>query len=435
MSLTSASPAATTRVRIEPFRLALLWLTGASGALVLVEPSPYEVVSLATILVFALTGLHLSPRLLPLAALLVLLNLGYTIAVLPVAERERTLQWVAVSWYLSISCVCFAAVLAENTQRRMEALIGGLLAGAAIAAIAAIGGYFRLFGGVSELFLRYGRAQGTFNDPNVLGAFLCAPALFALQRVLTARGRTALYAVALLGLAAIALLLSFSRGAWGQFAFSAALVIALTFVTSAASERLRIVVIAAAGGVALLALLGLLLSLGPVAELFQQRASLSQSYDAGPLGRFGRHALGFVLALDHPLGIGPLQFNRYFPEDPHNSYLNAFVSGGWLGGFAYLALIGTTLILAGRMALVATPWRPAFIVVFATVLGTAGESVIIDSDHWRHYFLHLGLLWGLMAATAAWTSRHSPAAAARARSCAERPRALQLPGRSVAQPG
>ena len=27
------------------------------------------------------------------------------------------------------------------------------------------------------------------------------------------------------------------------------------------------------------------------------------------------------------------------------------------------------------------------------------ESAIIDIDHWRHYFLILGALWGLMAAS------------------------------------
>jgi hypothetical protein len=33
-----------------------------------------------------------------------------------------------------------------------------------------------------------------------------------------------------------------------------------------------------------------------------------------------------------------------------------------------------------------------------------GESVIIDIDHWRHYFLILGVLWGLMAASARYVS-------------------------------
>jgi len=29
-----------------------------------------------------------------------------------------------------------------------------------------------------------------------------------------------------------------------------------------------------------------------------------------------------------------------------------------------------------------------------------GESYIIDVQHWRHYFLIMGVLWGLMVAAA-----------------------------------
>ena len=47
------------RSRAERLRLMLLWLTGASGALVFIEPSPYEIVSLLTIVVFAISGLTL----------------------------------------------------------------------------------------------------------------------------------------------------------------------------------------------------------------------------------------------------------------------------------------------------------------------------------------------------------------------------------------
>ena len=36
------------------------------------------------------------------------------------------------------------------------------------------------------------------------------------------------------------------------------------------------------------------------------------------------------------------------------------------------------------------------------IVGVVGESFIIDIDHWRHYFLILGVLWGLMAVTRAW---------------------------------
>ena len=86
----------------------------------------------------------------------------------------------------------------------------------------------------------------------------------------------------------------------------------------------------------------MLLSFDTIAQMFKQRASFDQSYDEGRFGRFGRHILGADMALDLPFGIGPLQFNRYFPEDTHNSYLNAFMSGGWLSGICYPALVFTT---------------------------------------------------------------------------------------------
>ena len=79
--------------------------------------------------------------------------------------------------------------------------------------------------------------------------------------------------------------------------------------------------------------------------MFRQRASFDQSYDEGRFGRFGRHILGADMALDLPFGIGPLQFHNYFPEDTHNSYLNAFMSGGWIAGVCYPALVFVTVIL------------------------------------------------------------------------------------------
>ena len=105
------------------------------------------------------------------------------------------------------------------------------------------------------------------------------------------------------------------------------------------------------------------------------------------------------LALDHPLGIGPLQFYKLFIEDPHNTFLNAFMSGGWLAGSGYLALCTVTLVASTRFLLVRTPWQAVYHAIYAAYVGVIGESIIIDIDHWRHYFLILGVLWGLMAAT------------------------------------
>jgi hypothetical protein len=196
------------------------------------------------------------------------------------------------------------------------------------------------------------------------------------------------------------LLLSFSRGAWGQFVLAALILMGLTFATSRSpTERARIVLLALLGAFAVAALLAALLSIEQVADLFKERATLDQSYDVGRTGRFGRHLLALGLVLDQPFGIGPLQFYKTFSEDPHNAFLNAFISGGWIAGFSYLALTALTLIAGLRYLPTLVPWRPLYHAVYAAYVAIVAESLIIDSDHWRHYFLLLGVLWGLMAAT------------------------------------
>jgi hypothetical protein len=184
----------------------------------------------------------------------------------------------------------------------------------------------------------------------------------------------------------------------------------VTFIASRSTrERVRIVLVVTVGIGVVAVLVAALLSLDQVADLFSQRATLEQSYDVGRYGRFGRYLLGAGLALEHPFGIGPLQFARFFPEDPHNTFLNSFMSGGWLAGFGYLTLSAVTVVLSTRFLFVPTPWQAIYQATYAAYLATVVESVIIDIDHWRHYFLIIGVLWGLMSATA----RHGFAAAAR----------------------
>jgi O-antigen ligase len=396
---------------LETLRRALLWLTGLFGAFVFMEPSPYEVAALLAMVCFLATGLTISAALMPFAALLVFCNLGFAIAVIPVLDQEKTLLWVLVSAYLGATALFFAAMLGRNTEGRLTLLLNGYRLAAVIAALAAIVGYFRLVPG-ADLFVLYDRARGTFNDPNVLGAFVVLPGLLAFGRVLAGRPGEVVRSGLVLMILLAALLLSFSRGAWAQFAVAAVLVMSLEFITSRSTrDRARIVLLATLGLLAVGVFIAALLSIDQVAELFRQRASLEQSYDVGHLGRFGRHVLGFLMALDHPLGIGPLQFPRFFPEDPHNSYLNAFMSGGWLAGFSYLILIATSLVLGLRFVFVTTPWRSTYIAVYAAFVGTAAESAIIDSDHWRHYFLLLGVTWGLMIVSQSYRRRLPPRAA------------------------
>jgi hypothetical protein len=76
-----------------------------------------------------------------------------------------------------------------------------------------------------------------------------------------------------------------------------------------------------------------------------------------------------------------------------------FLNAGWLGGAVYLVLVVLTVVFGFRFAMRASDTRTIFLVVYATFVATAFEGAIIDSDHWRHFYLMMGLLWGMMAAT------------------------------------
>jgi hypothetical protein len=333
-----------------------------------------------------------------------------------------------VSCFLAFSSIFFAMALAENTQGRLDALLAGYTAGAAVVALIGVLAWFHVIPG-QDIFLVNGRARATFKDANVFGPFLILPAMIVISRLLTGHYRSMLLNLGTALLLSLALLLSFSRGAWGHFIASFAILIALHFVTAPTNrERARVATFAIVGAGAAVVLLVLILSVDAVGSLFHERASLVQYYDAGPQGRFGRHVQGFMLMLDFPLGIGPMQFTNYFTEDPHNSFLDAFVAGGWLGGVVHATLMVVTLVFGFRQVFVRAPWQRTYIAIYATFAAELGESYIIDVQHWRHFYLLIGLIWGMIAVRAMAPRWHAVAPA---------PGGLYIapPQRSVAQPG
>jgi hypothetical protein len=412
-AIAGSTPAIAASPRLLAVQRLLVWLVAASGAIVFIEPSPYEIMTLGAAVLFCATGLRMRLMLVPLLLLLVLINLGYSIGAIPFYDKSEVANWIATSWYMAVTVMFFAMVMSEDTTARLDMLRSGLVVGAVVAAVSAVAGYLNLVPGGYDLLTLYGRARGTFKDPNVLGAFLILPALFALQSVVSDHFAKACRNGIAFGLMTLAILLAFSRAAWGGLAITAAFMLAMMILTSRTpAQRSRIVIISVVAIVLLVLLIAVLLSFDSTADMFRQRASFDQSYDEGRFGRFGRHILGADMALDLPFGIGPLQFHNYFPEDTHNSYLNAFMSGGWLAGLCYPTLIAVTVVMGFRHLLKPVPWQRAYLAVFAAFLGTVGEAFIIDTDHWRHFWMMLGTMWGLFAAAQAYKTQPNSAVSA-----------------------
>lgn len=387
---------------------ASLWLAGAGGAIVFIEPSPYEFAVVLAVIVFAITGLQSRPVLIVPYSLIAIVNAGYSICAAYLLDRTEVINWILTSWYMATTAAFFALALLDNTAARLHALLQGYVVGAVIAALAGIAGYFHLVPGGYEILTYAMRARGTFKDPNVFGAFLILPALLSLQCIVADRFLKAARHAMIFTILSFAIFLAFSRAAWGLLAGSGIFMLGLMLITAPThKKRMRIVVIAAAAIGLLAVAIAIALSMDNIADLFKERASLNQSYDGGRFGRFGRHVLGAEMALDLPFGIGPLQFSKYFPEDTHNSFLNAFMSGGWISGISYPLLIAFSVAMGFSAVLKKTPWQRQYLAIFCTFLGTVGESFIIDTDHWRHFFLLMGTIWGLSIASREW--RHPSA--------------------------
>jgi len=395
------------RISYAALKRGALWLLTASSGLALIEPSPYEVVFLLAVFVFMITGIRFSQKLLPLALLLLLYNIGGTFSLIPWMDESASVRFTAVSVYLMVTAVFLAAIMADDALGRLETLRRGYLFAAWGAGLAGLLGYFDV-AGLGSVFTLYGRASGTFKDPNVLGPFLVLPIIYVLHHILT--GRLGLMrGLLLMSVPLAALFLTFSRGAWGNLVAAALLMIALTFLTAPnAARRARVVALTlTALGLLTVALL-FALSFENIRSIFEVRASLVQEYDGGVTGRFGNQLRSIPLLLEEPNGFGPLRFRWLFPEDPHNVYINAFASYGWLGGFSWLALMAATCLVGWRLVFQRSPWQNHAIVLWSVLFVTILQGLQIDTDHWRHMYLMLGLVWGLAALPAPPAAQPQP---------------------------
>ena len=57
----------------------------------------------------------------------------------------------------------------------------------------------------------------------------------------------------------------------------------------------------------------------------------------------------------------------------------------------------STIIIGFKTVLMRTPWQNWAIVVFCPLVATIFQGVQIDTDHWRHFYWMLGMMWGLFA--------------------------------------
>lgn len=381
--------------------LAVVWMTFAISGVVFSEPTPVDALMLGLLVLLPAAGLlYVTPGLLGYLVLWLVAAAGGLIACTVSNDFADSAIFTAVSVYLTMASFVVAAFIARSPLAHTRLILNGYLIAALIAAGAGLVGYFSLLPGSYDLFTKFGRAAGTFKDPNVFGTFLIPPAVYALHLAVERPMPRAVAPLLASAVLVFAVFLSFSRGAWLALALALAGYGYLVLISSTSPlKRLKIAGLAAAG--LAIAAVGIIaaLQIDSVANLLGERASLTQSYDVGPEGRFGGQEKAIGLILEHPAGIGAQQFaSVYHHEEVHNVYLSMFLNAGWLGGALYGAIVMLTLALGARHLFKPSPTQPLFQIAYVCFLAIALEGFIIDTDHWRHFYVLLALIWGLMAA-------------------------------------
>lgn len=395
------------RLTLPAYRFAdaAIFIGVASSCVVMFEPALYDVLLSLTALVAFLCGLKIPRALAPLVVLMLLFQAGgVLIFVNPLVHEMATRWFVLTSLFLAFTCLYFAAAIAERPERMRLILLAYILA-ALVAALLGSYGYLT----DNEMLTRVGRAKGAFKDPNVFGPFLVLPILVVARAMITGPLKRIVPLMPVLLVLLVGVFFSFSRAAWFVAAFGLVLIWLLVFLnTRDAFQRIRLIVVAVIGIAVIGVALAAILSVPEIDAMFSDRAKLVQSYDGARLGRLARHAIGFEWVTRMPLGQGPHEFGVVFGEDPHNVYLKTFLGYGWLGGLAYLGLVFATLAKLAPLAFRDRPWRAEAQVVLAALAGHTIIGWVIDSDHWRHWYLLIGLAWAMVALEARWRRAHGP---------------------------
>jgi hypothetical protein len=368
-------------------------------AVVRIEPAPSDLVFGVVIALAFVTGrLHLER--VPLSVTLLVsgflaLNLLASTAAI---DGARAATYFGITLYLGIFALWLTAYVCSARRARLVlvAYIGGAALSAAVACLALIAP----FPG-ADAFVSGPRAQGLFKDPNVFGPFLVPAVLILMEETVAPRllRFRLLPKLLLLSVMTVGVVFSFSRAAWLNLAVGTVVLFAVLALRRGGARRaMTLLVVTLVAGAALFGVVAATSSL----EFLTERAAL-QDYDAQ---RFGAQASGVEVAVEHPLGIGPGQFERISDLSAHSTYVRSLAEEGPLGAAVILGLVLLTLGFAARnVALGVDTYGIGSAGLLAAWCGLLANSSFVDTLHWRHLWLVAALIWAGTAVRAGYPGR------------------------------
>jgi O-antigen ligase len=356
-------------------------------AVVVVEPSPSDALfALVMAVAFVTKRFRLrggSRIALSLVAAFLVLNV---LSLMDVISWSVAARFLLITLYLGLFSLWLAAYVDRPARSRQ--LVRAYLAAAVISALAASLALSTHFPGASALIGDGERAKALFKDPNVYGPFLVPIALILVEELLRPRllRLRRLSMLACFVALTLGVVFSYSRAAWLNFAVALIVLIALVVLRRPDRRALSLMLVIAVSG---LAIVGAVVGTGSLGFL-EERAHL-QSYDTS---RFAAQSRGLNVGLEHPLGVGPGQFDVISPVSSHSLYVRSLSEQGVLGLAVIVGLLVATLSLALMNVIYGRDtYGISAAALMAAWCGLIVNSFFVDTLHWRHLWVVAALIW------------------------------------------
>lgn len=387
------------RVGARPIPSALYWLVAlavGSSFYVAIEPAPTDLLfMLLFAMVVMVRGIRFPLGLNPLLSVGLLgFFAGGVVSLLWGEDLGLAIFHFSVTTYLLITWYLLVVVLANYGAPMWDLIRRAFLVAATIAAVI---GLVSHFSPVLQDYLgvqaAYGeRARGSFKDPNVYAPFLCAALLLVINNMITRRFLS-IVSMSLLCLFSVEILASFSRAGYVNVAVSLFVFFLLhLFVMLRRDWLVRWLVLGFVGLLVVVPVLVMFLDVSGLEEFLLYRSRL-QNYDAE---RFATHALALDTIGKAPFGIGPGNSPLKLGLGTHNLYLQIAVENGVFSILCFLLFLATTFWISLGGTWRRGPYQDVYACCIAILVGILANSLVIDSLHWRHFFLFLAIPVGLL---------------------------------------
>lgn len=379
-----------------PLRAALIVMMTISGV-VLVEPAPFDILVAVFFTMFVICGRLKLPTVmrLPLGLLAAFLFFNCASAV-HALDNTAFARFFFINVYMVVIFFLIAGIV-YTWRDGAQIVYKGYLASCVLIGSISLFAFFSVY--YPELVSVNGRLKGTFKDPNVFAPFMVLGILYCLLRIEECKRRFVLIYFSYIVLLSFCVVLSASRGAWLNLSVAVvAYLLARVGQTSCSGvSATRIVVLILVAGLAGSVVVAAV-DYAHLGEFLAMRAQM-QEYDES---RFALQGLGLQMAMNNLLGYGPGQFEGELGSTAwtgsnaaHSLFVRLLFENGVGGFLSFIAFLGFSLAVALRLATIPWRFRGLACVSGSSLIGGIVNSAVIDTLHWRHLWVQLGITWGL----------------------------------------